>query len=226
VNADCNGDQICDLERGRCDPPETTAGCATAGGAPSVLLLLFALLAFRRRRLVPAVLVAILLGALPATASPPRASLSLGTGPRFLSGALGEQSRRGVGFGIGQELRWRHIGAGISLGTSYYLTAQQAPPLSRQLQTYSVTLGPRVYLPIRWFEIAAGVDYRRLGLVNNSLVRITGPRTSFDAVGGNAGFRLRWSGFEIRLEGGAHQALQLPTTFYSADLLVGFTNPG
>lgn len=235
VNADCNEDQTCNLETGRCDPPETTAGCATTSGSPDLLLVLLALVAFRRRRAPAARLVlvarialtvALLCWTSPATASPPRASLSIGTGARFLSGTLGEQSRRGVGFAIGQELRWRYIGAGIALGTSYFLTAQQPPPLSRQFQTYSVTLGPRFYLPIRWFELAAGGDYRRLGITNNSLVRLTGTRTSFDAVGGQAGFRLRWSGFEIRIEGGAHQLLQLPTTMFSADLLVGFTNPG
>jgi len=225
VNADCNEDQVCDLESGRCNPPETRAGCNTAPRPPSAAFLLFAILIFcRRRRFVAFLLVGALWSA-PASASPPRASLSVGTGARFLSGELGEQTRRGVGFTIGQELRWRHVGAGISLGTSYFLTAQQPPPLSRQFQTYSVTLGPRVYLPIRWFELVGGLNYRRLGLTNNSLIRLTGPRTSFDAVGGSAGFRLRWSGFEIRVEGGGHKILQLPTTLYSADLLVGFTNP-
>ncbi len=231
ANADCSEDQVCDQATGRCDPPDTTAGCATAEGTPGPGLLLLALLLMvfgrrNRRGLSAAVGLALLLIGGPALASPPKAAISIGTGPRFLAGELAGQAQPGVGFGIGQELRWRYVGAGISLGTSYFLTRQQGPPYSRQFQTYSVTLGPRVYLPIRWFELSASGDYRRMGVTNNSLVRTTGTRVSFDAVGGTGGFRIRWQGIELRLEGGAHSLIQMPSTIISADVLVGFTNPG
>lgn len=230
TNADCNEGQICDVQRGRCDPPDTTAGCSTTSSPTprlpgSLVVVLIALVGARRRRIAAAALVAVSSLAVPASASPPRAAISVGTGPRLLTGPLGEDARRGIGFGIGQELRWRYVGAGIALGTSYFLTRQQGPPLSRQLQTYSVTIGPRAYLPIRWFEVTLGADYRRVGLVNNSLVRRTGTRLSFDAVGGSGGFRLRWEGLEVRLEGGFHTLLQNRSSMLSVDLSIGFTNP-
>lgn len=231
-NSDCNEDQRCDLSRGRCDPPATTAGCTTgAGGLSPIALLLFVLFlgALRRkgrRVIAPAVAVVGLCVVAPsaAGASPPRASIAVGAGARVLAGELGPLTRRGVGLSLGQELRWRYFGAGLSLGTSYYLTEQEPPPFSRSLQTYGATLGPRFYLPLSLVELVAGADYRRLGTANNSLVRITGTRTSFDAAGGFSGVRLRWSGLEVRLEGSAHHVFQMRSTMFSADLSVGFTN--
>ncbi len=227
-NSDCNEDQICNLETGRCDPPETTAGCQSTPSAPSpwgiVIALVLLCTGLRRRRVA---VLSLLLVVLPidAYASPPRAAISLGTGARFPTGTLADQTRRGVGLLIGQELRWRYVGAGISLGTSYYLTTHQPPPFSRSFQTYSVSIGPRVYFPWRFFELAAGADYRRLGVANNSLIRITGTKTSFNAVGGFAGARLRWSGLELRLEGTSHWVPKLTSTIVGANLSVGFTNP-
>lgn len=227
-NSDCNEDQICNTGTGRCDPPKTTAGCSTTDGTSSswgwMILAMLLVVGLRRRR---ALLLTALLVALPvvAHASPPRASIALGTGARFPTGTLAEQTRRGVGLVIAQELRWRYIGAGISLGTSYYLTTQQPPPFSRSFQTYNVSIGPRGYLPWRFFELTAGADYRRLGVANNSLVRFTGERTSFNAVGGSLGARLRWSGLELRLEGSAHYTPRLDSTILGADLAVGFIDP-
>ena len=103
----------------------------------------------------------------------------------------------------------------IQLGAAAMATALTGPCLAAARQAVS---GEYTF-------VVAGLDYRRLGLTNNSLVRITGTRTSFDALGGGAGFRVRWSGIELRLEGGAHRLLQLPTTSFSVDLLLGFTNP-
>lgn len=232
ANPDCNEDQRCNLQTGRCDPPDTTAGCNTSGsptGFAALLLFLIALLLSgrqRRKRAAAAVGAALLivLCSLPASASPPRASVAVGAGARFITGTLGPLTQRGVGLAIGQELRWRHIGAGLTLGTSYFLTRQDPPPFSRSLQTYGATLGPRFFLPLRFIEFVAGGDYRRVGTANNSLVRFTGVRTSFDGVGGFGGIRLRWSSLEVRLEGGGHYMPQLDSTVISTDLSVGFTN--
>lgn len=231
VSADCNDDQRCNAETGRCAPPDTTAGCTTTAKPPSwlwPLVLVVLLVGLRRRRAqriaAVALAAALTFAAPPAQASPPRASVSVGAGARVFTGMLGPLTKRGVGLSVQQELRWRHIGAALSLGTSYFLTLQKPPPFSRSFQTYGVTLGPRVYVPTRYFELAGGADYRRLGTANNSLIRHTGIRTSFDAVGGLGGVRLRWSGLEIRVEGGAHYLLQLQSTMISADLAVGFTN--
>ncbi len=228
VNADCNSDQRCNTESGRCDPPDTTAGCATA--APSGwlwgLLALGLVWGSCRRRCRAALPFALALLVVPATvrASPPRAAIALGAGPRVMAGALGSVTKRGIGLSVQQELRWRHIGASLALGTSYFLTTQTPPPFSRSFQTYGVTLGPRFYAPIRLFELVAGPDYRRLGTANNSLIRLTGTRTSFDAVGAVLGARFRWSGLEVRVEGGGHYIVALDTTMISVDLAVGFTN--
>lgn len=228
VNSDCNSDQRCNLETGRCDPPDTTAGCSTTGapGMSGVLIALLFLLGLRRRKEVAAIALLVCLSFTPsvARASPPRASISVGAGARFVSGALAPVTKRGVGLNVGQELRWRYVGAAISLGTSYFLTTQQPPPFSRSFQTYGVTIGPRLYIPIHLFEFVAGPDYRRVGTANNSLVRLTGVRTSFDAVGGLVGARIRWSGLEVRLEGGGHYIVQLDSAMISTDLAVGFTN--
>ena len=228
AHADCNDDQRCDFESGRCDPPDTTAGCSTVSGGSELAAVLFfalGLLVLRvRRRWAPAVLLALLLWPASSAASPPRASVAVAAGARILSGELGEVTKRGVGLSVLQELRWRYVGMSLSLGTSYFLTTQEPPPFSRSFQTYGVSVGPRGYLPIGRFELVAGADYRRMGTANNSLIRLTGPRTSFDAVGGIAGIRARLSGLEARIETGVQYVVQLEAAMVSADLAIGFTN--
>lgn len=228
VSADCNDDQRCNTQTGRCDPPDTTAGCSTTSHEPTLLvvLLLLVILGVRRKPWAAGTLAALLVAMPePADASPPRASIAVGAGARELVGTLGPVTKRGVGLTVQQELRWRYLGGSIALGTSYFLTTQEPPPFSRSFQTFGVTLGPRFYIPVtRFAEITGGGDYRRLGTANNSLIRLTGRRTSFNAVGGVAGFRLRWSGIELRLEGAGHYVLELESTMISADLAVGFTN--
>lgn len=229
---DCSTEQRCNIDTGRCNPPNISRGCGTAGrqmGGSLLFVLVLALAcrtAARRRRTVAtsAVLFAVMLAPQLADAAPPRASISVAGGARVLTGELAPLTKRGVGLSIQQELRWRYIGAAMALSTSYFLTRQEPPPFSRSLQTYGVAIGPRGYLPLSPFELVIGADYRRLGTASNSLIRVTGPRRSFDAVGGMGGARVRWSGLEVRLDVHAHHLVQLNTTLIGVDLGIGFTN--
>ena len=232
---ECAPAQVCDEELGRCDPPASSS-CATGGpssprGAAGALLLAALLLgvaALQRRRRATVILALLLLASAtmvaPASAAPPRGALSVGGGPRFLTGPIGRDTERGVGLSIGQELRWVYVGLGIELSTSFYLTTQSPPPFSNTLQTYAFTIGPRGYVPLGGdVELTFGPDYRRLGLAANSLVRQTGTETSFHAWGASGGLRYRWSAFELRLGGGYHPIVGLDGAILTVDAAVAIT---
>ena len=235
-DGDCAEDQTCASTSRRCTP-DSPAGCAHPGGGPVGsggiwLLGLVALVWLRRRRTwrpaasaAAAVVVALAatLGASTAHAETPRASFSLGVGPRLLTGDLGEVTQRGIGVSVAQELRTRYIGGMFELASSYYLTSQPAPPLSRELQVYSVSVGPKFYLPIGPIEASLGIDYRHIGLVSNSLIRTTGPQVNHAAVGGTLEVRYRVAPFDLMLRTGFHPILSLEGSVVSIDLAVGLS---
>ncbi len=220
-NADCSVDQRCDVDRGRCTPPESS-GCSTSGttrGAIVVLLLVLGLVGLRRR-LGIVLFVACLSVAIPSQsrAEAPVASIAVGGGAHSLIGTLGENSDAGVAITVAQELRWRYFGASVRLGTAFYLTEQPAPPFSQGLRTYMVAVGPRAYIPIGDFEVVLGGDYSRFGLSSNSLVQTTGVNTQFNSSVAVVGGRFRWSGLEVRLEGGWQPIFGLEGSVLSLDL--------
>lgn len=241
-DASCASGQTCEL--GRCTPQ--ALGCAAPstpprGGWPAgllgllgvaLLMLLLRRASARLRRVVAATLV---LGAM-GLASPkqahargPEARLTISSGPRFFTGELGKYTRPGLGLAVGQELRGRYIGGALDLSASYFVTTQEPPPLSRSLLVYSVLFGPRAYLPVtNNIELVGGVQYERLGLASNSLVRITGERIGYHAVAAGLGAQWKTPQVEARLWGGWHVPFGLPGTMISLNLsivLVGSSKP-
>jgi hypothetical protein len=222
---DCSTDQTCDLDRGRCTPP-TPNSCSTADAQVMVPLLLV-LVAFRRRRhltLKTGLIAALMVGFTPVQAAPPVASLGIGIGTHVFTGEVGEVTQPGLSLSIDQELRWQYVGLNLGITTSYFLTDQPSPPFSRDLRTASVHAGPRAYYPIGPIELMLGLDYVRLGLDSNSLVRITGPDLSYNALNVGAGVRYRWSGLEIRGEFGYQPVFDFPGDMISFQLGVAIAS--
>lgn len=237
-NGDCASGQTCDEVTRQCKPPSTTS-CASAAPSPPASLWLWALVltlavvARRWRRRGAASLAAlalavalggVLVGVLApgeASAQGMRAKFSAGAGPRYLTGELGDLTKRGIGVTVEQELRSRWAGGVVQLSTSYYLTTQQPPPLSHEFQMYSVLLGPRGYLRLGPIELAAGPDVRRVGLVTNSLVRQTGPEINYLAVGGTLETRYLVEPFELLIRFGYHPIFGLDGGLVSIDVAAG-----
>jgi hypothetical protein len=230
---DCAETQTCSLTTYRCGPDEAT-GCAQASpGAPldapvplALGALLLCALLLRHRRHAPHLLALLAAGGIFATAStaraePPRAAFNLGVGSRFLTGELGAQTERGIGISVSQELRTTYFGGRVELGASYFLTTQDAPPLSHELEMYSVAIGPQAYIPAGPFQLVVGLDYRHVGLVSNSLVRFTGPDVNYGAAGGSVEVRYRLAPLEFMLRGGYHPVFGLDSALFSIDLAVG-----
>jgi hypothetical protein len=170
---------------------------------------------------IPALLVSLSLVSSTAEAAPPRAGVNLGFGSRFLTGELGDHAQRGIGMSLSQELRGEYFGARVELGASYFLTAQPTPPVTRELQLYTVALGPQLYVPIGPTQVVVGVDYRHLGLVSNSLEAMTGPELNHSAAGGTVEVRYRMAPLEVSLRGGYHPIFGLDGSLFSIDLAVG-----
>lgn len=233
-DSDCAEDQSCESVTRRCTPQQPS-GCSQANGPslPTSALLLCLLgvgaLLVRHRRAVStlSLLVCLTVFALvepaSARAETPRASLSAGVGPRFLTGQLGEQTQRGIGVRVAQELRGSNFGAMFGMGANYFLTTQPAPPLSRELTLYTLSLGPRFYLPVGPIEMVAGLDYRHVGLVSNSLVRLTGPEINHNAAGGTLEARYQMGPFEVTVGGGFHRFFALEGSLVSMDVAVGLS---
>lgn len=237
-NADCSEEQECSMESNRCTP-EQAGGCNAAAsehppwGALVVAIVAFVMVGFlnsRRRRkhaaVVGAVLIATAITLAPdeASADPPRAGIHVDLGSRFLMGAMGEETDRGIGLNLSQELRGRHFGGRVELGANYFLTHQPPPPLSRELQMYHVAIGPQFYLPVGPVELFAGVDYRRIGLMANSLVRITGPETNHNALGASLGAQYRAAPFDIGLRAGYQALFGLDSSMITIDFKVGIAS--
>lgn len=224
TNDDCNEDQTCDSFRGRCTPEDTTPNCATSGTFPVIFFLLLTGLFLSRRTwraiVVPAALICLFIP-IELGASPPSANMTIGVGYRELFGTLGEDAQAGIGMTLSQELRWRYIGAAVAIGTTFYQTTQDPPPFTRGLQTYTAQIGPRIYIPLGSFGFHVGPDIRRVGFMNNSLVRVTGVKNNFTAIGGNAGFRFHFDRILLRLDGGFAPFLNLPGSTFSLEFSVG-----
>lgn len=247
----CGSGQSCDPASNTCVPPElggcATNSSAPAplsvwvlGFLASIFLALKArrsFLARKRRRSAGRARVlersggALLFSALlfclaagfsqTAQAAAPSSALRLGVGPRFLSGKLGENTKRGIGLSVSQHVRGRYIGAQVTVGASYYLTTQQAPPLTNELQLYTVALGPQFYLPIEPVEVSLGADVRQVGLITNSLARITGPGLNYAAAGATAQVRYRLAGVSLILDGGFHPIIGLGSSLITLNISVG-----
>ncbi|MFB6373643.1 MAG: hypothetical protein ABEN55_11115 [Bradymonadaceae bacterium] len=211
-DGDCSDEQTCDRRTGRC-LPAASGGCRHGSGLPLPLSILaaalLAVLAWRRRRskdgtpVLPAVAVlAVTLGAVPppARARPPSSTFTAAAGPRYVTGPLGTDVKRGIGAELHQTLRWRYGGLDFWIETNYFVTTQEAPPLTRELQVFGFGVGPRAYLPIDSFELMAGAGYQRVGLGPNPLVEQTGPDANYHTLGGTVGVGYRFSSFVVRTD--------------------------
>lgn len=233
ADSHCSSTQTCDLSSQRCTPVDE-GGCSSAPSPwpaplPVALLLIVALGWAQKRQRTPrlgaillaAALGSVVLGARPALAASPNASVQIGVGPRLLTGKLGDDTLRGIGLKVAQEVRWRNFGGQLTLGTSYFVTTQHAPPLSHELQLYSVAIGPQFYLPLGPVELAAGADFRHIGVVTNSLVRLTGPEINYLGAGGTLQVRYRFGGLAVLLTGGFHPIFGLDSSIFSMNLALG-----
>ncbi|MGM0558234.1 MAG: hypothetical protein ACQEVA_17750 [Myxococcota bacterium] len=235
--SDCEPEQACSLETNRCEPP-VSGGCQAAPAsntldATPILVVLIALvwLAVRSHRrshrrsavLLTSLILAGLLVGLPArsnAAEPPRATFGMGVGPRWFTGELSGVTKRGIGLQIDQELRWRHFGAAVQLGTRYHLTTQQPPPLSRELQVYTVSAGPRAYVSVGDFSFTASAEYQHVGLVTNSLIRLTGSQLNYGSAGGSLGVRYSISALDLGARAGFYPIFGLDGSLLSVDLTI------
>lgn len=223
-DSDCTIDQRCNMDQGRCTPPDGGAGCNTAAQLPFILGLLF-LVALRRRKPPSKTLLStlLLLVAVNASAAAPVATMSVGLGGQLLLGELGEDADPGISLDFSQELRWQYFGAAIHVTAAYFLTNQESPPFSKGLQTYGFRIGPRGFVPLGPVELSYGLDYLRLGLASNSLVKLTGTQTSFHGLSAGLGVRYRWSGIEFRLNTDWQPILDLPGSILSIHLSFALT---
>lgn len=225
-DVDCNEDQVC-TENGRCSPEVVDAACSSSGGGalfPGLALIVaFFLARMRPRRLALIVAAFVLLSSGTVSAAPPGAGVSLGAGPRWVTGDLSPYVERGIGISLGQELRWDWVGIGVQLNWATFLTTQEPPPFSRNIQIFDFTAGPRGYWPIGDFDIVVSADYKRIGLAANSLVRVTGTDTAHNAFGGVAGVRWDGLGVELRLDTGLHHVPALESQIVMLELSVALT---
>jgi hypothetical protein len=242
-NQDCAADEICD-EISRTCVESSTAGCATISGVPTGLFLIPGLcwLIIRRRRRqghppsrrsgftcgLVALAVAGTLSTAPATAhaqraifDQPTAQLSLGTGIKRFTGALGDLTKPGVSLEVVNAIQFRNLAFQMTVGTAYFLTDQGAPPLSKGLQTYSLKTGPRFSLPLWVFQIYAEVEYERFGLISNSLVTTTGNRLGYHAAGGGGGLRWVPAPFFLDARTGYNEIFGLDGGMFSVGFSVG-----
>lgn len=244
ADSDCKKTQTCDLDSRQCTPTDL-GGCAstppkTPAPLPTAMLLFFAMgWALKRRAtsrrlahpqrvgarcsliLLAAALSTIALGAQPAAAASPSASVELGVGPRLLTGKLGDDTLRGIGLKVAQQVRTRYFGGQLTLGTSYFVTTQHAPPLSNELQLYSVAIGPQFYLPLGPVELAFGADFRHVGVVTNSLARLSGPKINYLSAGGTLQVRYLFGALAVMLDGGFHPVFGLESSLFSMNIGIG-----
>lgn len=229
---DCALDQSCEESSGRCRPPDQ-GGCHQTGGSHPLpwelalpLFLIFGLRSAPRSAtsaLCAACILAVLLSVLPARAraAPPGSTVSIGTGPRWVAGALGENVRRGLGLELHETLRWNYGGISAWITANYFVTDQPPPPLSNELQIFGFGVGPRAFYGIGPIELMAGAGYQRIGFAPNALVRRTGTDSNFNAVGGSLGAGYRWSQFVVRVDGGLYPILELDGSVVSATVSFG-----
>jgi len=233
-DGDCGVEQTCEQSSGRCRPPEE-GGCRQSGGPPPVpvtpVLVVGLFVGIRRSlggSLPPALgscALALLFVALPAEArtAPPGSTFSIGAGPRWVAGPLGDDVRRGIGAELRETVRWRFGGISAWVTANYFVTDQPSPPLIRELQIFGFGIGPRAFYPVGPVELMAGAGYQRLGFAPNPLVRRTDDESNFNAVGGSVGVGYQWSQFVVRLSGDIYPILGRNGTFVSATLSFGIS---
>lgn len=239
---DCRVEQRCNSTNGRCVPPIGSGGCRTIGGQNATGFFLLTLLMFvvalasraRRRSAIHLVcMIALATGIVgftlttaprDAQAQGIRSTLSLDAGLRFPTGKLGNLVKRGIGIGLRETLRGRHVGATASIETSYFLTTQPAPPFTRELQMYAFSLGPRGFIPVGSVELAVGADYRRVGLGPNSLVNYTGLSPNYHGLAASLGARYEFRGFEASATVGWRPTFDLEFNVVSVNLGIGVTS--
>lgn len=234
---DCRADQNCHLPSGRCLPP-VTSSCGHVPGQPTsalpMALLVFGLLAlriFRDRRAADAFCGVCLLLACAAVitvpeeaeARPPSSTLEAAIGPRFIAGDLGHEAQRGIGVELREILRWRYGGAAVWIETNYFVTTQEPPPLSKELQIFGFGVGPRLFVPIGNFEIFAGGGYQRVGFSPNSLVGQTGSDANFHSMGASAGAGYHFSSFVARVDGQFYPMFEANGSLLSFNLSFGIS---
>ena len=241
---DCASGQTCEL--GRCTPPRqsTCHQPGQGGGAPSLLAyLLLGLMwwgGWAKRRIrktlafsiilcMPSVLA---LGVFSEEASAqqgPQASFCVGAGSHLLTGALGEQTEAGVAFRLRQDVRWGFLGLGVSLEYANHLTtkSQDVPPFSNQLGVQTVSVGPRFWAPPlfgRALTFYGDVQYARVGLSSNSLLKLTGAgKENSHGYGGGGGARVQWN--IVMWEVGAHYVhmVELPGDAIQLTVMAGIS---
>ena len=157
----------------------------------------------------------------------PGAILYGGSEYRFLTGAIGEDAGSGLGLYVGQALQYRWFAFKMTLGTSYFLTTQDPPPIARGLQIYSVRPGGRLQCAIGLSSFGSlrpffDVEYERVGIISNALVRQTGSDTAFNAFGGAVGVQyLPVPYFMIALRGSFAPFIDLQGGIASVGLTMG-----
>jgi hypothetical protein len=239
-NGECEGNQTCHEESGRCLPP-TSGGCGHAPTGPAappwlVLVVLTGLVRWYRQCTTSpasttglsafaglALTSTILVAPADADARNPDSTLSLGAGPRFVTGDLGRDVERGIGAELHEAIRWRHVGVDFWIETNYFLTTQRPPPLAHELQIFGFGLGPRGYVPVGPIELTLGIGYQRLGFGPNALVRQTGPSANFHAIGGEIGVGYQFSSFVIRTDAQFQPLLGTNGSLLSFNLAFGMT---
>ncbi len=235
----CEPDQSCNANNGRCIP-KRSGGCHLSGTSSPLPVWLVGVLivglAYRRFRgrehrdarwLALSILVGLLVWPTRGRADPPDASIVLETGPRWVLGDLGNQTRRGLGMRLRQGIRTTYLGGEAWVETHYFLTDQTPPPLTRELQIYAFGLGPRAYIPIWELELTIGAGYQRVGLAPNSLIRRTPERgqrgTNAHALGGRVGMTYRWNMLRVGVHTSMYTMFDVPGSWLALDLSIGLS---
>ncbi len=156
-----------------------------------------------------------------ATFNRPSAQTSFGLGFRRWTGILAEDTQTGVTVDWVQSLQYRYFGFQASIGTGFFLTDQEPPPLERGMQTYSLRLGPRFLLPWRTFRFYADLEYERLGVISNALVRKTGQALGFNALGGALGARALYGPVLIDVRGSYVQVMEFDAGLLGLSVHIG-----
>lgn len=147
-----------------------------------------------RTRIVLAAAVALLcaLSAAPSEAQT-RASVYFQPGitSHHFTGQVGRYASGSVGVGATQGIQLGLFGTYLAVGTDFHLTNQPPPPYSRGLRTFAISTGIRVMPRMDPLQPFGVVEYTNLGIASNTLVRYTGDRSNFNAIGGGLGVRWR-----------------------------------
>lgn len=236
----CSGAGAC-TDAGYC---ARGSGCAAAQGRAGggVVVALVAWLVLRRRRagsrpssrrdavggaarVVGAVIAVCAIAAAPAHAQQTRQVYTgVGATSSAFVGELGRLTSPGFGLHLTQGLQLGLLGGQLTVGTDYYLTRQDGPPLTRSLQTFTVAAGPRVAVPLPLVRVFGDVEYAAVGLLTNSLTATTGARGTAHGVGGAVTARLEAMlpvYIEVRFGVRSLFGLDAPATYWGLSVSLG-----